>query len=385
MAFWSGLSLAVGAVALAAVSGRGAAPHVRLSLYVGTYTDGDSRGIYLIDLDLASSSFSAPRLVAEAVNPTFLAWHPSLPVLFSVSETDTVGPDRAGAVLSYRVGSDGGLTPLGQASTGGAGACHLSLDAAGTYALVANYGAGSVAVLGVDADGRVVEPARVYPHTGRGPHPTRQTRPHAHAIQVAPGGRFVLAADLGTDALMVYRWDPHAGRLTPHEPAVVKGRPGAGPRHVAFHPDGQTAFVVNELNSTVTTYAWDGEHGTLRAVSEASTLPSGWTGENTTAEVEVHPSGRFVYASNRGHDSIAIFAVQADRSLVPIGIHPTAGRTPRHFALDPTGAFLLVANQESDTIALVRVDANSGALTDTGARASVPAPVFVGFRPSPIR
>jgi 6-phosphogluconolactonase len=380
MAFWSGWAPASERAALAASTGRRASAHPGVPLYVGTYTNGESRGIYLIEFDPVTAAFSPARLVAEAVNATFLAWHPSRPVLFAVSETDTVAPDRTGALLWYRVEPDGGLALIGEVPSGGAGACHLSLDAEGRHAFVANYGAGSVAVLDVDVDGGVTGPVRMYQHTGHGPHPTRQTAPHAHAIQVAPGGRFVLAADLGADALLIYRWNAATGRLTPPAPTLVQSRPGAGPRHLASHPDGTTMFVINELNSTLSSYEWDGNRGTLRPLSEASTLPGGWSGENLTAEVAVHPSGRFVYASNRGHDSIAVFMLRDDRTLGLVGIRPTGGRTPRHFAIDPLGDFLIAANQESDSLAAFRIDPATGDLTDTGRRATVPSPVCVSMR-----
>ncbi len=382
MTFSSGWSIAAGVLALAVTAARGTSQPARVAIYVGTYTEGASRGIYMVEFDPAAASFSQPRLVAEAVNPTFFAWHPSLPVLFAVSETDTVGPDRSGGLQSYRVGVDGGLTPLGEVPTGGAGACHLTIAADGRHAFVANYGAGSVAVFGVGEDGGVQTASEVLRHAGRGLHATRQTRAHAHAIEVAPGGRFVLAVDLGADAVMIYRWDAAAARLTPHAPAFVKSRPGAGPRHIAFHPNGRLAYVINELDSTLTSYAWDGDAGALTPVATRSTLPAGWAGENTTAEVAVHPSGRFVYGSNRGHDSIAVFAAGADGALSPVGIYPTGGRTPRHFAIGGDGTYLLAANQESDTITAFRIDGETGALSDMGAKVQVPSPVFVGIRPS---
>lgn len=381
MSYSSGWSIYVGVLVLMATAARGTSQSARLPIYVGTYTDGESRGIYLMEFDPVAASFSSPRLVAEAKNPTFFAWHPSLPVLFTVSETDTVGPDRSGGLQAYGVGHDGGLTRLNEVPTGGAGACHLTIAADGRHALVANYGGGSVAAFDVLEDGRVQAASEVLRHTGHGPHPTRQTRPHAHAIEVAPGGRFVLAVDLGTDAVLIYRWDATAGRLTPHVPASVNSRPGAGPRHVVFHPHGRLAYVINELDSTLTSYTWDGDAGTLTPVTTRKTLPADWTGENTTAEVVVHPSGRFVYASNRGHDSIAAFATGVDGALSPVGIYPTGGRTPRHFTLDDAGTYLLAANQESDTITAFRVDAETGALSATGAKVQVPSPVFVGFRP----
>ena len=374
--------MVVGVIAVGVAAARGGAQTARVPIYVGTYTDGASRGIYLLEFDPAGATFSPARLVAEAVNPTFLAWHPTQPLLLAVSETDTVGPDRSGGLLSYRIGADGALTAVAAVPTGGGGACHLSVDAQGQHVLVANYGAGSVAAFRLGADAGLQRSSEVMRHSGRGPHPTRQTAPHAHAIEVAPGGRFVIAVDLGTDSLVVYRWDAGPGTLTPHAPAFAKASPGAGPRHLTFHPNGRLAYVINELDSTVTTYAWDGEAGTLTAIASVPTLPDGWRGENTTAEIALHPSGRFLYASNRGHDSIAVFAVGAEGALSRVAIQPTGGRTPRHFALDEHGRYLLAANQESDTIVAFRVDEQTGALTDTGTRAHVPSPVFVGIRPT---
>jgi 6-phosphogluconolactonase len=349
-------------------------------IYLGTYTDGASRGIYRLTLDPSKAHLSEPVLVAEATNPSFLTWHPTRSVLYAVSETDTVGAAKSGAVMAFRIDDSGGLTRINQEPSGGGGACFVSVNAAGTYAFVANYGGGSVAALPIRADSGVKPASAVVQHTGSGPHATRQTRAHAHSIRAMQGSPFVLAADLGADQLFVYRFDEATGALQPHQPPSVAASPGAGPRHFAPHPSGDAVFLMNELSSTITSYAWDGAAGTLRKRGEVSTLPDGFTGENTTAEVTVHPNGRFVYGSNRGNDSMAAFRVAPDRTLTRIGVYPTGGKTPRHFAIDPSGAFLIAANQESDTIALFRIDGETGALADTGARARVPSPVYVGMR-----
>jgi 6-phosphogluconolactonase len=350
-------------------------------IYLGTYTDGASRGIYRLALDPANARLSEPVLVAEATNPSFLAWHPTRSVLYAVSETDTVGPAKSGALAAFRIDGSGELTPINQEASGGGGACYVSVNEAGTYAFVANYGAGSVAAFPVRDDGGVKPASSVVQHTGSGPHATRQTRAHAHSIRPIAGSPFVLAADLGADQLFVYRFDESTGTLKPHVRPSVAASPGAGPRHFAPHPSGDAVFVMNELSSTIASYTWEAGAGSLHKRGEVSTLPEGFTGENTTAEIAVHPSGRFVYGSNRGNDSIAAFRIGDDRALTRIGVYPTAGRTPRHFAVDPTGAFLIAANQESDTIVLFRIDEESGALADTGARATVPSPVYVGIRP----
>ena len=251
---------------------------------------------------------------------------------------------------------------------------------AGTHAFVANYGAGSVAAFPIRPDGALGARQSLVRHTGSSAHPTRQTRPHAHAIRTAPDDAFVLAADLGADRLFVYRFDPRHGTLTPHEPPAAVARAGSGPRHFAAHPSGDAVFLINELTSTICARTpGTARGGTLDLPGAISTLPDGFAGENTTAEVTVHPSGRFVYGSNRGHDSIAAFRVSEDRTLTLAGFYPTGGKTPRHFAIDPDGGFLLAANQESDSLVLFRIDQETGALAKTGACATVPSPVFVGM------
>jgi 6-phosphogluconolactonase len=350
-----------------------------IPIYIGTYTDGAGKGIYRLELDRAMGRLSTPVLVAKAVNPSFLAWHPSRPVLYAVSETDTVGVGKTGALLAYSVGTDGSLTAISEESSGGAGACFVSVDPLGAHVFVANYSAGSVAVFPTRADGGVTPASTLVRHTGSGARPARQQGPRAHAIRIAPGGAFVLAADLGADRLFVYRFDAQRGTLAPNDPPAAVARPGSGPRHFAWHPSGDTVFVINELDSTLATYAWDGTRGTLDLRGVVSTLVDGFVSENLTAEVAVHPSGRFVYGSNRGHDSIVVFHVSEDRTLTRVGLYPTGGRTPRHFSIDPRGELLLAANQESDSLVLFRIDHQTGALVETGAHVTVPSPVFVGM------
>jgi 6-phosphogluconolactonase len=352
------------------------------AFYVGTYTDGASKGIYRLELNPESGRLSDPALVAEAVNPSFLAWHPSRDVIYAVSETNTNGPRKAGAVMAFRVTAGGKLEKINEQTSGGAHPCYVSVNAEATHVFVANYSGGSVAAFPLQADGGIGEASALVKHKGSSVHAARQRQPHAHAILPVRGSPFVLAADLGIDRVLVYRFDRSRGSLTPHEPAGVGTTPGAGPRHLALSPSGDTLFVINELQSTVASYAWDVNAGTLRPSVAVSTLPDGFTGSNTTAEVTVHPNGRFVYGSNRGHDSIAVFRVNGDRTLTRVGTYPTDGRQPRHFAIDPTGTFLLAANQKSDSIVVFRVDQETGALTNTGVSARVPTPVCVRFKPS---
>lgn len=350
-----------------------------VAFHVGTYTNGDSKGIYRLELDTATGRLSAtPALAGEAVNPSFLAWHPSKPVLYAVSETSS-GPEKQGFVVAFAAGADGKLTKINEQPSGGSGPCYVSVHPDGTHVFVANYGGGSVAALPVRDDGGLEPASSVVKHSGSGAHPKRQRQPYAHSIRAVPGTPFVLAADLGADRVFVYRFEPK-GALVAHGQGAPAAAPGSGPRHIAIHPEGNVVFVINELTSTLTTYAWDAGAGTLTAKGTVSTLPEGFTGENTTAEVAVHPTGRFVYGSNRGHDSIAAFRVGESGALTMVGTYPTGGASPRHFAIDPSGEFLLAANQRSDSITVFRIDQQTGALKDTGERAKVPSPVCIRFR-----
>lgn len=352
-----------------------------ISLHVGTYTDSSSQGIYRLGFDPETGALGEPALAAEAVNPAFLAWHPSLPVLYAVCETDT-GPGRQGAVVAFAAALDGSLTALNEQSSGGAGPCHVSIAGGGTHLFVANYHGGSVAAFPLDSGGRIGSASSIVRHAGSSVDPVRQRKPYAHAMASAPDAPFALAADLGIDRVLVYRYDAERGVLTPHQAAAAA--PGSGPRHLAFAPEGGVVFVINELNSTIASYAWDGARGTLTPRGEpVSTLPAGFTGTSTTAEIAVHPDGEFLYGSNRGHDSIAVFRIGSDQRLTWVGCHPTHGATPRHFAIEPAGAFLIAANQDSDSLVVFRVDRQTGLLSDTGGRARIPSPACVRLRPRP--
>jgi 6-phosphogluconolactonase len=356
---------------------RQSVPRGAISLYVGTYTDGTSEGIYRAVFDPASGQLSQPVLVAEAVNPSFLARHPTKPVLYAVSETSS-GPGKSGSVMAFAVAPDGTLEKINEQPSGGSDPCYVSVTTSGSHVLVANYGGGSVASFALRSDGGLEAAATIVQHEGSSVT-DRQKGPHAHSIVPAPDGRFVVAADLGIDRLLVYGLDPQTGRLAANVPPAIASPAGAGPRHMVFHPDGDALYVINELMSTVSTYAWDGVRGVLTERGAVSTLPDGFDGRNTTAEVTIHPTGTFVYGSNRGHDSIAVFRVNADRTLTRTSVTPTGGQVPRHFAVDPSGRFLLAANQRSDSITVFRIDQATGALTDAGVKISVGSPVCVRF------
>lgn len=358
-----------------------------LTLYIGTYTataspaGRRSAGIYCFRLDTATCALAPAGVTGGIANPSWLALHPNGRYLYAGSEVREHGRRSGGAAVAYaRDATSGELTRLNDALTGGAGPCYLSLDPTGRLLMVANYASGSLTVFPVREDGGLEPAAQIIQHSGSGPVADRQEGPHAHCIVPDPTGRFALAADLGIDKVLIYRLDVDGHRLTPADPPFVELPPGTGPRHIAFHPNGRRFYVTGELNSTLTAFAWDGDRGHAERIQVISTLPEGWTGTNYPAEVAVARSGRFVYMSNRGHDSIAIFAVdEATGRLTPAGHAATQGAFPRHFALDPTGAFMLVANQNSDNVVVFRVDAKTGQLTPTGHQVAVPLPVCVRF------
>jgi 6-phosphogluconolactonase len=263
----------------------------------------------------------------------------------------------------------------------GAAPCHLVVDRAGKNVLVANYSGGNVAVLPIQSDGRLAEATGFVQHKGSGANPRRQEAPHAHSINLDAANRFAVVADLGLDRVMVYRFDGGAGTLTPNDPPSASVEPGSGPRHFAFHPNGRNAYVINEITRTVTAFSYDPRKGALTPFQTISTLPQGAPARGSTAEVQVHPSGKFLYGSNRGHDSIAVFTIGPDGRLTFVEAESTQGKTPRNFGIDPTGTFLLAANQGTDSIVVFRIDAKTGKLTPTGHKADVPTPVCVKVVP----
>jgi 6-phosphogluconolactonase len=344
-------------------------------VYIGTYTNNTkSKGIYAYRFDSPSGKLEALGLAGETANPSFLAIHPSRRFLYAVGE------GKPSSVSAFSVDTTTGkLTPLNSEPVPGAGPCYISLDRAGRYAFVANYGSGNVLVFPIGADGRIQPPAANVQHAGSGGNPKRQAGPHAHSIKLSPDERYVLAADLGIDQLLVYRFDRATGKLTPNEPPSAKLKPGAGPRHFAFHPNKRVVYSINELDSTVTAFEWNARRGTLTEFQTTSTLPAGFSGNNSTAEIVVHPNGRFVYGSNRGHDSIAVFAADRKGTLKLIDNTPTMGSTPRNFAIDPTGKYLFAANQRSDNLVVFRIDGKTGKLTAAGPPVEVGSPVCVRF------
>jgi 6-phosphogluconolactonase len=345
-----------------------------VTVYVGTYTDGTSRGIYRFSLDLGTGRTSEPMLAGEAKNPSFLALHPSGRFLYAVSEVGDHGGAATGAVLAFAIDpKTHDLTPLNAQPSAGAAPCHLAIDSSGRNLLVANYGAGTVGLLRIAPDGRLEPPTSVQTHAGQGPNAARQQKPHAHGVYLDAAERFAFAPDLGADRIFVYRFDAEKGSLTPHGAAELE--PGSGPRHMAFHPAGGHAYVINELTSSVTGFAYDAAKGTLTRIETVKSLPADFSGTSYTAEVEVAPDGRFLYGSNRGHDSLAVFRIDpASGRLAAAGHVPVGGSWPRHFTIERTGRVLLAAHQRSGTIALFRLDPASGMPAPVAARVAVDRP-----------
>jgi 6-phosphogluconolactonase len=339
--------------------------------------------------DAATGKLTAPVLAAAAKNPSFLAVHPTLPVLYAVSEVADADGKPTGAVLSFAIDeATGTLTAKNHQSSGGGGPCHVSVDRTGRVALAANYGGGSVICLGLAADGSLEpvaagKPGGFIQHEGKGPNPQRQEAPHGHSINPSPDGRFAVACDLGVDKVFIHALDVDKATLAPH--GFGRGAPGAGPRHFAFHPDGRHGYAVNELDLTVTAFAYDPQAGTLESIQAISTLPADVTDTKgfSTAEIVAHPSGKFLYASNRGHDSIAMYRVDGGTGrLTFLGAELIQGKTPRNFVIDPSGKFLLAAGQNSHTVTVFAIDAETGTLSSTGPSLEVPSPVCIRFRPT---
>jgi 6-phosphogluconolactonase len=356
----------------------------QMLVYFGTYTNtGKSKGIYVSRLNMATGALTTPELAAEVASPSFLAIHPTQDFLYAVNEVSEVDGKKTGSVSAFAIDRQKGtLKPLNQQPSGGGGPAHIVVDRAGRNVLVANYGGGSVAVLPVAPDGTLRPSSSFIQHTGASVNPQRQKGPHAHSVNVDGANRFAYVADLGIDKVMIYRYKAEDGTLAPNDPPSAAVEPGSGPRHFAIHPEGRFAYVINELPCTITAFNRDTAGGGLKPVQTISTLPAGETVAQgySTAEVQVHPNGRFLYGSNRGHDTIVVFAIdQKSGTLTLVQHEPTQGSTPRNFGIDPTGRYLLAANQRSDSVVVFRLDAATGRLTPAGHQITVGAPVCVKF------
>lgn len=344
-----------------------------LPIYVGTYTGGESKGIYLLHFDTNSGVLSMKGVAAETSNPSFVALHPNGKFLYAVNETGT------GELSSFAIEPDTGLLKLiNEKPSGGGAPCHLVVDESGRNLLVANYSGGSVTVTRINLDGSLGDQSAFIQHVGSSINTNRQTSPHAHSINLDQSNHFAVAADLGIDQLLVYKFDPADGTLAINSAAKLS--PGSGPRHFVFHPTQNYAYAINELSSEVSAFKYMPDRGLLQQMQTITTLPRDYAGEgNSTAEIRVSADGKFVYGSNRGHDSIAVFRVNQDGTLTAVQIQKIGGKTPRNFNLDPTGRFLLAAAQGSGVINVFSVDANTGKLSATGNSVQVPSPVCIRF------
>ena len=365
---------------LGMTSAANSADPEKFRVYFGTYSGQLSKGIYVSTFDATTGQLSPPELATEVKNASFVAIHPTRKYLYAVSEIADFEGKKQGGVSAFTIDpASGRLKLLNQQSSGGGGPCHLVTDAQGKNVLVANYGGGSVSVLPILADGKLAPSSSTIQHRGSSVDKQRQEGPHAHSINLDAANKFAFAADLGLDKVLIYRFDGGKGLLTANDPPAGIVSPGSGPRHFAFHPTGKYAFVNNEMTSTVTSFAYDPAKGSLTEIHTLSTIPEPTPG-NSTAETVVHPSGEYVYVSNRGHNSLAMYQCDAATGrLTSIGNQSTGGKTPRNFNIDPTGRYVLAANQDTNNVVVLKVDLATGKLSPTGTTIEVGTPVCVRF------
>jgi 6-phosphogluconolactonase len=363
-----------------------------IPVYIGTAgnPDADTAGIYLCQFNTETGALTAPKLAGHVRRPSWITPHPNGKFLYACDEMVDSGGKKSGGAIGFAVDpSTMGLMKINEESSAGGGPCFVEVDPSGRTLLIANYGTGSVAALPVDpSTGKLSAPASSDQHQGAGPNPKRQAGPHAHCFRVDPSGKFALSCDLGTDKVMIYRLDAVNAKITPNDPPFGAMTPGAGPRHIAFSPDGKIAYINGEMGGIVTAFAWDADKGTLTEIQTAPTLPSGYPDEaraaNTTAQVLVSPNGKFFYVSNRGQDSIAVFAIDpTSGKLTPRGSTQSGGKVPRNFSIAPDGKFLIVGNQNSNELVVFKMDPDTGALAQTDVKVGVPSPTCVLFWSGP--
>jgi 6-phosphogluconolactonase len=359
-----------------------------LLVYVGTYTEqilfgtgqifeGRGEGIHIYRMDPVTGALSHHETARQIKNPSYLAFHPTGRFLYAVNELKSYNGEPTGTLSAFSIDADTGrLRVINKAATHGTDPCHVTVDRTGRHAMVANFVSGSVAVLPIREDGGLEEATQVIQHKGSSIDPVRQKGPHAHSITLDASNRFAYIPDLGLDKLMIYRFDADRGELKPHDQPWLETRSGAGPRHFVFHPNNRYAYLINELDSTILSLGYERETGAVEEIQTVPTLPEDFRGNSSCADIMVEPTGRFLYASNRGHDSIAIYRIDGGSGkLTPVGHESTGGRTPRNFTIDPSATFLFAANQDTDNVVHFRIDGKTGGLTPTGQVTPAPTPV----------
>lgn len=353
----------------------------RNDFYIGTYGTGQSGGIYFCRLNAQTGEILLREKVIGIDNPSFLTISKGNRFLYAVNEVVEMNGNPGGAVSSFAIDPQNGtLRYLNLQPTLGGSPCHISIDHTGNFALITNYSGGSVTILPVLPDGNLGKYVEFVQHTGHSISPYRQNAPHPHSIIVSPDNHYIFVPDLGLDKIMIYRFDHEKGTLRLNDTPHVSLKPGAGPRHFTFHPDGKFAYVINELDSTVTAFSYESHKGELKEIQTITTLPEDYAGINYCADIHIHPNGKFLYGSNRGHNSIAIFTINHETGiLTKAGYEPTQGDFPRNFAIKPAGKFLLVANQLGNNIVSFRINEETGNLSPTGYMMDIPKPVCIKF------
>lgn len=353
----------------------------KIRFFIGTYSQSSDEGIFYAEFDWKNSKLEIINSTTGISNPSFLSIDPKGNFLYSVSEVNDFNEESSGGIFAFKINQkDGALTKIDSIESGGAHPCHLSIHPSGNFLYVANYSGGNISSAQISSSGGFLPGIKTMQHLGSGPDKSRQEKAHAHSANLSSDGNFLYACDLGIDQVVAYSINPSNGQLKPSEPASLSISPGSGPRHMAIDNERKIAFVINELNSSITSCRINLETGALTAMNTTTTLPEGFQGENYCADIHIHPDKNLVYASNRGHNSIAVFKFDTkDGSLILLQHHSTLGDWPRNFAIDPSGLFLFVANQKSDNVVVLKLDQNSGLLSETGMAISINQPVCVVF------
>ncbi len=353
-------------------------------IYIGTYTSGKSEGIYVYKLNADTGDLTRLSTAKGIQNPSFLTLDPQKRFLFAVNEVTDFEGKPSGSISAFAVDQKtGALTFLNKQPSLGGAPCYVSVDKNSKFALVANYVGGNASVFPIEANGQLKPASDMVQHTGHGLNPDRQERPHVHSIVLDPANKFAFVCDLGIDKVMSYVFDANSGKLKLNQPVSFNTKPGAGPRHFVFHSSGKFAYVINELNSTIVALAYDATKGLLTELQTVSALPAGYTGESYCADIHISPNGKFLYGSNRGHNSIVVYAIDTTSGKLTLVEHVnTQGNWPRNFGMDPSGKFMLVANERTHSIVVFKVSSESGKLTPTGKSVEIPSPVCVHIIPS---